>query len=93
MIYTTKADIEAMAEAVIADGCGTPKHVLLMILRVALAASPVHAELERLKAENEKLREVRDVLQSCHASVHACYKQKAACTQAIATLNEMIGDE
>jgi|GEM_PF-4278607 len=63
MTYTHDADIEAMTGAIEAVCSGCLNHVpdyaqCLSIAKAALAASPVHAELERVKAENERLEKL-----------------------------------
>ena len=61
MTYTTESDIEAMAEGIqaVADKADSPhdRGDAEILAKAALAASPVHAELARVKAENERLRE------------------------------------
>lgn len=67
--YTTESDIEAMAKGIADALPDTWRHEALVELcmiaaHAALAASPVHAELEGVRAENERMRlalsDVRD---------------------------------
>lgn len=68
MTYTTETDIEAMASEIASLYTNKPqgwRPSPTEAAKAALAASPVHAELARMKAENERLcrvlRFVKDI--------------------------------
>lgn len=100
MTYTTQADIEAMAHVLwnndnpdlVGYGvmpCEQPSLEPYRVLaKKLIAASPVHAELARVKAENEGLREALEHINSMFRPIFTggVYPQiRAAVKQALQT--------